>query len=102
MSEIKTAEEYVLRELETAKKENEELIDKLSDAVAGRVYYKYLLKRICENIKISESEWIGKYLDFDYNISDRDNRNPELFNAVLDFMKENGIIKEPEETEEKE
>ena len=102
MAEIKTAEEYVLRELEKEKKRSEELIDRLTEAVAGRVYYKYLLKRICENIKISESEWIGKYLDFDYNISDRDNRNPELFNAVVDFMKENGIIKEPEQTEEKE
>ena len=102
MSEIKTAEEYVLRELETEKSVRKETEQRLITAIGERAYYKTLLLHICKNIKISESEWIGKYLDFDCNISDRDNRNPELFNAVLDFMKENGIIKEPEQTEEKE
>ena len=94
MSEIKTAEEYVLRELENEKALNKELNLKVREVLNEATFYMLLLKQICKNIIIKDSAYFGRYFDFEYQIAEGDNRNAELFNVVVDFMKENGIIKD--------
>ena len=93
-----TAEEFIIKELEHERSVRKETEERLFKALGEKAFYKTLLTQICKNIEVKESEWMGKYLDFDYSVKDK-GKNKELFDAVIDFMKENGIIKDEEQEE---
>jgi len=94
---IRTAEEFLIDAVESERESNKKLIISLAKCAVEKSKLEDLLIGICKNIIIKDSAYFGRYFDFEYQIAEGDNRNPELFNAVLDFMKENGIIEEEQE-----
>ena len=94
-----TAEEYIINELEHEKSLRKDVENSMFIIRAQRNEYKYLLIQICKNIIIKDSPYIGRYFDFEYNVGENEHRNPELFTSLVDFMKQNGIIKDEEQEE---